>query len=125
MVFKAGYRRLPKELIDIIWSYDNRNKLLFNRCLTQLLQTSNKTRCMDMIRHEKLLHNIYVDHIHPGVIYNPYHRFPKYGWIYQVYEYILRRNQLRHNVDLHTDCLQCYKLKPINQLNIQNCIQSS
>ena len=38
MIFKTGYRRLPKELLDIIWSYDNRNKLLFNRCLTQLLQ---------------------------------------------------------------------------------------
>ena len=31
MVFKAGYRRLPKELIDYIWNYDNRYKLLFKK----------------------------------------------------------------------------------------------
>ena len=119
MVFKAGYRRLPKELLDIIWSYDNRNKLLFNRCLTQLLQTSNKMRCMDIIRHEKQLYNVYVTIIRP---YNPHRKLPKYGTTYQIYEYILRRKQLYHNVYLHTDTLKCYNLTPINQINIQSCL---
>ena len=61
MVFKAGYRRLPKELLDIIWSYDNRYKLDFNKCLVNLLQKINHVRCMDMINHEKNIYNIYTD----------------------------------------------------------------
>lgn len=125
MVFKAGYRRLPKELIDIIWSYDNRNKLLFNRCLTQLLQTSNQMRCMDMIRHEKHLHNIYITLIRPGMIYNPHRKLPKYGTTYQIYEYILHRRHLYNIVDLNTDNMKCYNLTPINQINIRTFIQSS
>jgi hypothetical protein len=125
MVFKAGYRRLPKELIDIIWSYDNRNKLLFNRCLTQLLQTSNKMRCMDMIKHDKYLHNIYVTLIRPGMIYNPHRKLPKYGTTYQTYEYILHRRHLYNIVDLNTDNMKCYNLRPINQINIRTFIQSS
>ena len=125
MIFKTGYRRLPKELLDIIWSYDNRNKLLFNRCLTQLLQTSNKMRCMDMIRHEKHLHNIYITLIRPGMIYNPHRKLPKYGTTYQIYEYILHRRHLYNIVDLNTDNMKCYKLRPINQINIRTFIQSS
>lgn len=125
MVFKAGYRRLPKELLDIIWSYDNRNKLLFNRCLSQLLQTSNQMRCMDMIRHEKHLHNIYITLIRPCMIYNPHRKLPKYGTTYQIYEYILHRRHLYNIVDLNTDNMKCYNLKPINQINIQTCFQSS
>ena len=118
MVFKAGYRRLPKELIDIIWSYDNRYKLVFNRCLTQLLQTSNKHRCMHMLTQEKNIHNIYVNHIHPRSIHSPYRKFPQYGYIYQLYEYILYRKNLikSSGVDLCIDNLQCYKLKQHNQI---------
>ena len=113
MVFKAGYRGVPKELLDIIWSYDNRNKLLFNRCLSQLLQTSNKMRCMDMIRHEKYLHNIYVTFMRPRIIYNSYQKIPKYGEKFQVYEYILYRRHLYNIVDLHTDNMKCYNLTPL------------
>jgi len=120
MVFKAGYRGVPKELLDIIWGYDNRNKVLFNRCLSQLLQTSNKMRCMDMIRHEKYLHNIYVTFMRPRIIYNSYQKIPKYGAKFQVYEYILYRRHLYNIVDLHTDNMKCYNLKPINQINTQS-----
>ncbi len=120
MVFKAGYRRLPKELLDIIWSYDNRYKLDFNKCLVNLLQKSNRVRCMDILIHEKHIYNIYVDHIHPRVFtHNPYRKIPQYGYIYQLYEYILYRRNLikRSGLELCLDNLQCYNLKKQNQIN--------
>ena len=87
--------------------------------LPNYYKTSNKMRCMDIIRHEKQLYNVYVTIILP---YNPHRKLPKYGTTYQIYEYILRRKQLYHNGYLYTDTLKCYNLTPINQINIQSCL---
>jgi len=116
MVFKAGYRRLPKELLDIIWSYDNRYKLDFNKCLVKLLQKINHVRCMDMINHEKNIYDIYTDIIisRKKCRYNQYRNNLKYGDTLQLFEYVLQRRKIYKNTELCIDNLQCYNLKKRN-----------
>jgi hypothetical protein len=99
MVFKAGYKRLAKELIDIIWSYDNRYKLEFKNCVYELNQYFHKHRCMDTIKHETYLYSIYK---------NPHSCRTNN---LQLYEYVLRRGKMCRKVQVDPDNLRCYKLK--------------
>jgi len=104
MVFKAGYRRLPKELIDYIWNYDNRYKLLFKNCVYELIRYFHKHRLIDLLCYESHLYFIY-----ENLNKNRYDNL--YGYKCNLSEYILKRKKLFNISYFHT--LQYYKLQNI------------
>lgn len=101
MVFKPGYRRLPNELINYIWEYDNRFKLQFKDCVYELIHYFHKHRFTDMLSGELSMYSIYKD------------AYPTGYSIINLPEYILRRKRLyRHDVlCLHN--LKYCKLKSV------------
>lgn len=105
MVFKSGYRRLPKELIDYIWKYDNRYKLLFKNCVYELNHYFHKHRLTQFLKGEINIHSIYTN-------------LPKrtyasiYGNTCTLSEYILKRKRIFHTDELCFNTLLYYKLKP-------------
>ena len=99
MVFKAGYRLLPKELIDIIWSYDNRYKMEFKNCIYELNHYFHKHRCMDIIHHENNLYSFYLLPNESRIKAN--NNMTRL----ELYEYILKRRKIfrrqYHNINLY------------------------
>lgn len=86
MVFKAGYRRLPNELVNYIWSYDNRYKLQFKDCLFELIKYFYKNRLVDILKHEVYLYDIYS--LYHG---KSDYRINLYGYNLKIHQYILKR----------------------------------
>lgn len=106
MVFKSGYRRLPKELIDYIWKYDNRYKLLFKNCVYELNHYFHKHRLTAFLHGESNIHVIYTNlpkRMHPNIYATNNCNLS---------EYILKRKRIFHTDELCFNIIRCYKLNP-------------
>ena len=55
----SRYYRLPKELWDIIWSYDDRYKIVFKHCVRNLTYYFNRNRIVDHLLGEMNIYNVY------------------------------------------------------------------
>lgn len=55
----SRYYRLPKELWDIIWSYDDRYKIVFKHCVRNLTYYFNRNRIVDHLHGEMNIYNVY------------------------------------------------------------------
>jgi len=60
MKFKTKYNRyLPKELNDLIWSYDDRYKKQYKLCVYELESYFNKNRLYDHMLNNIMLYNLF------------------------------------------------------------------
>lgn len=55
------HRRLPKVLVDIIWSFDDRYKVEFKKCVGELSEHFNHSRVLSRLVMERNLYKIFVD----------------------------------------------------------------
>ena len=91
---------LPKEIIDYIWSYDNRYKIQYKDCVDEMKKYFyiNRLRChMDMNR----------------TVYGVYKSLLTYNiWKISFCRHLLRRIR-RHGCGVDTDNLICHNLNPL------------
>jgi hypothetical protein len=57
---QSRYYRLPKVLMDLIWSYDDRYIKQFKPCVHELLHYFNHNRLMNRLNSEKDLFSLYM-----------------------------------------------------------------
>jgi hypothetical protein len=75
----SRYYRLPKELWDIIWSYDNRYKIVFKQCVHELNCEFNRNRIVDHLYGEMNIYNLYSMNRSNSGLYAKYHTFYDYN----------------------------------------------
>ncbi len=110
MVFKAGYKRLPNELINYIWSYDNRYKLLFKDCVYELSRYFHKNKFNELLQHETSLYSIYSNTIETRNANSS----NIYGHNLILHQYILKKRKIfGHQQHRLSDNLRCYNLRSI------------
>ncbi len=55
----SRYNRLPKVLWDLIWTYDNRYKVEFKKCVNELNIFFNHNRLIDRLNGDIDVYNVY------------------------------------------------------------------
>ena len=77
----SRYYRLPIVLWDYIWMYDDRYRIEFKNCLSELNNYFNHTRLITRLSHEINIYNIYASqyimNIYPFVLNYPGYIFKK------------------------------------------------
>ena len=110
---QSKYYRLPKVLMDLIWSYDDRYKIQFKPCVHELTRYFNHNRLMHRLNSEQDLFDIYTS-MHHAAGPNIYHKTHNFN------TYILEKKRLFGDPTI-SDNLKCYKLNrwSINNVNTQ------
>ncbi len=76
MYFQFGQRKLlPPELVNLIWSYDDRYKILFRNCVDEMNKCFYKNRLTERLRFELDIFNSICD-LYPN---SPF--FYSYGYM--------------------------------------------
>lgn len=85
MYFQFGQRKLlPQVLVNIIWSYDDRNKILFRNCVDEMNKCFYKNRLIERLRFELDIFNNFSELYPYSTAFNPYgymssHHKPTYS----------------------------------------------
>jgi len=104
---------LPKVLLDIIWSYDDRYKLQFKTCMYNLMHYFSHNRLLHRLNSEHDLFNLYMSmHRSAGSSIYRTHNFNTY---------ILEKKRLFGDPAI-SDNLKCYKL---HSWSIENSINTT
>ena len=102
---QSRYYRLPKVLMDLIWSYDDRYKIQFKPCVHELSHYFNHNRLMHRLNTEKDLFNLYII-VHRKSGPSLYHRTHSFN------TYTLEKKRLFGDPAI-SENLKCHRLKPI------------
>jgi len=102
---QSRYYRLPKVLMDLIWSYDDRYKIQFKPCVHELSHYFNHNRLMHRLNTEKDLFNLYII-VHRKSGPSLYHRTHSFN------TYTLKKKRLFGDPAI-SENLKCHRLKPI------------
>jgi len=109
---QSKYYRLPKVLMDLIWSYDDRYKIQFKHCVHELTHYFSHNRLLHRLNSEQDLFDLYAT-MHRSAGPNIYHRTHSFN------TYILEKKRLFGDPAI-SDNLKCYKLHPWSIENLTN-----
>jgi hypothetical protein len=76
----SRYNRLPKVLWDLIWTYDNRYKVEFKKCVNELNIYFNRNRLIDRLNGDISIYNTYmfIQNKYPSSLYAKCSEFSTY-----------------------------------------------
>jgi len=76
----SRYKRLPKVLWDLIWTYDTRYKVEFKKCVNELNIYFNRNRLIDRLNGDICVYNVYISmrNEYPASLYERYSGFSAY-----------------------------------------------
>ena len=97
----SKYYRLPKVLMDIIWSYDDRYRNEFNQTVMELNRYFNHNRIIDSMKFDQTLFEIYMD----------INRNRNRTIIFTYPKYVLSKHKLHRNVTVSIDDLKSVSLR--------------